>query len=108
MLKLLLRLLVLEAAQDSRGLYSAPRWPFSISNPCRSCISVSARSHIKSEEKTVPAWRGSSGSTKLKASSLRERGGREEEEEAEAEIGGGSGGRRRLWGSTEEDDDRPC
>lgn len=97
MLKLLLRLLALEAPQDNRG--SAP--------PPTSSIRMSPRSDIRSGEKTVDAAWGSSSSTKLRASRPGEGVTREvEEEEGEAEMKGrGRGGESMARGSREEEEE---
>ena len=109
MLKLLLLLLLLEAPQDSRGSDINPP-PL----PPPSCIrmsprlwsSVSPTSAIRSAEKTVEAPRGSSSSTKLRASRSREGVAREEK-------GWGRVGERRVeeeeaeGGEEEEEEARP-
>lgn len=88
MLKLLLLLLVFEAPQDNRGSDTTPSPASSIRMSPRLWRPVSPTSDIRSGEKTVEAPRGSSSSTKLRASNPREGVTREEEEEGEVEEKG--------------------
>lgn len=103
-LKLLLLLLVLEAPQDSRGSDTTAPPPSSIRMSPRPWSSVSPTSDMRSGEKIVEALRGSSSSTKLRASRPREGVTREDEGEEE-ENGWGSEGESRAWGSREEEEE---